>query len=242
MKNFKRNIYRLREDFNCDLAGTAVFETTTTTTTFAVTDVTEINIWFDSSGSMDSTLAPLNTMKDTLLKNCIGPIYGYNPAVSGSDALYNARVKVFSDSNERFISWLATQRNYGRSADTSVNQVLNLTFADESDVYGATTSFNNTTRTTTYNNDITLLRNNLTATPFIKGVAFQVNTGPNTYPGFRSLTQATFVDTGVYTPPYNISNLSQFTYELDVVAGSNAAYYLSKVVSGLNTLGFSVTC
>lgn len=222
---------------DCTLAGTAV-ETSTT-----ITNVTEINIWFDSSGSMDTTLTPLQTMQNTLLKNCIGPIYGYNPGIPGSDALYNTRVKVISIGNEQFVSWLATQRNYRRNVDTSVNQVLNLTFADESNTYEAVTgTFNNTVRTPQYNTDIALLRSNFTATPYIKGIAFQVNTGPNSYPAFRGLTQATFVDTGVYVPPYNISDLSNFTYELDIIAGSTASYYLSKVVSGLNTLGFTVSC
>lgn len=216
-----------------------------------ITTVTEINIWFDSSGSMNSTLAPLVAMQNTLLKNRIGPIYGYNPAVPGSDALYNTRVKVISSPNEQFISWLATQRNYNRTADTTVNQVLNLTFADESDVYGATSgTFNNMSRTSQYNIDIASLRVKLTATPYIKGVAFRVNTGPNIFPGFRGLTQATFVDSGVYVNPYNISDLAtKFFYDLDVVAGvpgivtpieTQASYYLTKVVSGLNTLGFVV--
>jgi len=111
---------------------TAAFETAASTP--VITTVTEINIWFDSSGSMDSSLVPLETMRDTLLKDCIGPIYGYDPLVPGSDALYNTRVKVNSIGNEQFVSWLGTPRNYGRTPDATVNQVLNLTFADESDV------------------------------------------------------------------------------------------------------------
>ena len=229
---------------NCTLAGTAV-ETSTT-----ITNVTEINIWFDNSGSMNTTLPPLQTMRDTLLKDCLGPIYGYDPLVPGSDALYNIRVKVFDFSDypsgvERFIALLSEEKNFSRSVDTSVNQVLNLTFADESNNYGygGTETFNNTTRTAQYDTDITLLRNQFASFPYIKGIAFQVNTGPDFYPGFRALTQATFVNTGVYAPPFNVSDLnSNFYYELDVTAGSTASYYLSKVVSGLNTLGFTVSC
>jgi hypothetical protein len=222
--------------------------TPTPTPTFqkpVITNVTEINIWFDSSGSMGTTLGPLQQMQNTLLKNCIGPIYGYNPSVPGSDALYNERVKVISNSNERFISWLSTPRNFSRTTDTTVNQVLNLTFADESNPYGYGQSnppFNNAVIASQYATDITTLRNNITGSTIIKGIAFRVSTNSNQFSGFRALTQATFVDTGVYTPRANLRDLPQFTYQLDVTAGTTPSYYLSKVVEGLNTLGFPITC
>lgn len=242
-------------DTDCILDG-YVEEITTTTTTSSttaapvITTVTEINIWFDNSGSMDTTLAPLNTMRDTLLKDCIGPIYGYDPLVPGSDALYNTRVKVFNFSDypsgyERFVALLSQGKNFLRTTDNTVNQVLNLTFADESDSYGygGSGAFNNTTRTAQYDTDITLLRNQAVAISYIKGIAFRVNTGPNAFPGFRGLTQATFVNTGVYVPPFNVSDYSdRFFCELDVIAASTPTYYLSKVVAGLNTLGFTLTC
>jgi hypothetical protein len=225
---------------------------TTTSTVPVISNTTEINIWFDNSGSMVSTEGPLNTMATTLLKDCIGPIYGYDPLVPGSDALYNQRVKVLNmndtggawNYNERFVQCLGVPRNFNRLADPSVNQVLNLTFADESDVYGypGSNAFNNTIIAPQYATDIATLRVNRSTDPGIKGVAFRVNTGPNSYPGFRGLTQATFVDTGIYTPNANISDLTGFAYELDVNAGSTAAYYLTQVTNGLTTLGFVVSC
>lgn len=211
-----------------------------------ITSKTEINIWFDNSGSMNTTLTPLQEMRDTLLQACLLPVY------NNDLALYNQRVKVlnFSDSAlgyERFIHLLATDKNFNRTADPTVDQVINLTFADESDTYGYgnSTPFNNATRTVTYDTDIANLRSVLSTTStLIKGCAFRVNTGPDSYPGFRGLTEATFVDTGVYVPPYNVSDYvgTNFTYQLDVTAGSTAAYYLSEVVSGLNSLGFVLTC
>lgn len=221
---------------------TITFQTIASTP--VITTVTEINIWFDSSGSMNSTLTPLQTMQSTLLKNCIGPLYGYDPLVPGSDAVYNERVKVNSISDERFVSWLGTGRNFGRTADPTVNQVLNLTFADESNIYGygGTEVFNPNIIAAQYATDVTTLRANLVTTPGIKGIAFRVNTGPNSYPGFRALTQATFVNTGIYTPNANISDLTGFTYQLDTTAGSTAAYYLTQVTDGLTTLGFAVSC
>jgi hypothetical protein len=238
---------------DCNLEGYVQAITTTTTTTGApvITTVTEINIWFDNSGSMNSTLTPLQTMQNTLLKDCIGPIYGYDPLVPGSDALYNERVKVLNmgnvpnwNYNERFVQCLATSKNFNRTTDATVNQVLNLTFADESDDYGygGQETFNPNVIAAQYATDIATLRSNFATSPFIKGIAFQVNTGPGAYPGFRALTQATFVDTGSYTPNANISDLTPFTYELDVVAGSTPEYYLTKVTSGLNTLGFTINC
>lgn len=213
----------------------------------AITNKTEINIWFDNSGSMNSTLAPLQTMQSTLLQACLLPTYN-NDVV-----LYNERVKVldmFSSSwnyFERFVKCLATEKNFNRATDASVNQVINLTFADESNAYGYGQSepFDNSTRTSQYDADILTLRTTLTSAGYtIKGSAFRVNTGPNQYPGFRGLTEATFVNTGVYSPPNNISDFLgiNFTYQLDTVAGSTPAYYLSQIALALNSLGINITC
>lgn len=215
-----------------------------------ISEKTEINIWFDNSGSMNGTLAPLNTMKTTLLQACLLPIY------NNDVTLYNERVKVLNmfDSNpggwnynERFIRCMAEGRNFQRTVDTSVDQVINLTFADESNPYGygGSAPFLNTSRTTQYDADIATLRANVASFPYnLKGCAFRVNTGPNAYPGFRGLTEATFVNSGAYAPPYNVSDFvgTNFTYELDTTASSTAAYYMAQVVSALNTLGIPLTC
>ena len=225
-----------------------------------ITNTTEINIWFDNSGSMSGTLPPLQTMQSTLLKNCIGPVYGYNPLVPGSDIVYNQRVRVLNmqdpsnpaggwNYNERFIKCLAIQRNFNRATDTTVDQVINLTFADESDAYGYgsfNVPFSNTTpRTATYNQDITDLRTQINAFAGLRGVAFRVATSDNIYPGFRGLTRATFVNDGIYTPPFNISDFTnRFGYNLDVIPGgepgSDANYYLQLVRTALNNLGFNI--
>jgi uncharacterized protein (TIGR02145 family) len=238
---------------------TSTSTTTSTTTTLppVITIVTEINIFMDDSGSMNSTVVKLEEMRDTLLKDCIGPIYGYVPGVLGSDALYNERVKVldFTDvpnGGERFLNVLAVDKNFLRPTDNSVNQVLNLTFSDESGNYGYGDSmsqiFDNTevrgnSIPPKFITDSAALRSKISTSPYIKGVAFQVNTGPNSYPGYRDLTQATFINTGVYVPPINISDLIEnFYFEINVIAGTTPIYYLNKIVSGLNTLGFIVSC
>jgi hypothetical protein len=196
-------------------------------------------------------------MRDTLLKDCIGPIYGYDPSVPGSDALYNTRVKVldFTDvpnGGERFLNVLAVDKNFLRPTDNSVNQVLNLTFSDESGNYGYGDSmpqvFDNTevrgnSIPRKFITDSAALRSKISTSPYIKGVAFQVNTGPNLYPGYRDLTQATFINTGVYVPPINISDLIEnFYFEINIIAGTTPIYYLNKIVSGLNSLGLILSC
>ena len=219
---------------------------TPTPTKDVITNKTEINIWFDDSGSMGSTLGPLEVMRDTILQNCL--LQFYNNDIN----LYNERVKVLKfiadgGLNERFVALLGTPRNLLRTSDTTVNRVINLTFADESNDYGygGNEPFNNQTRTVIYNLDISTTRNiQLTAPYNIQGCAFRVNTGPDTYPGFRGLTEATFVNTGVYTPPNNLSNYTnaKYVYRLDVTAASTPQYYLQQIVSALNSLGISLSC
>ncbi len=218
-----------------------------------ISSTTEINIWFDNSGSMGSTLAPLQQMQSTLLQACLLAIY--NNDVS----LYNQRVKVLNmfdpppsnlwNYNERFIRCLAEERNFQRPVDTTVDQVINLTFADESDVYGygqANPTWSNASRTGQYDTDIAYLRNVLATVPYtIKGTAFRVNTGPDTFSSFRNLTEATFINTGVYTPPNNISDYYSinFNCNLDTTAAASPLYYRNNIVAALTALGISVpTC
>lgn len=210
-------------------------------------DKTEINIWFDNSGSMNTTLPPLQEMRDTLLEACLLPIY------NNDIALYNERVRIlnmqntgFWSFNERFIKCLGTTRNFDRTVDTTVTQVINLTFQDESDLYGygqASIPFDNSTRTSGYDFDVAEVIANQTSEPYaIKGTAFRVSTGNNVYIGFRGLTEATFVNSGVYAPPYNLSNYTgiNYNYELDVLPGSTAVYYKDLVIASLQNLGILV--
>jgi hypothetical protein len=150
---------------------------------------------------------------------------------------------------ERFISCFSVPRNYNRTTDSSVNLVINLVFQDESSPYGVGSSSPIIPEppNVIYTGDVSTLRTNIiTYLPDydIKGVIYQVNTGPGSYPGFRNLVLATFVNTGTYTPPKNISDLlGQFVYQLDITEGSTPNYYLSLVQSGLNSLGVTIpTC
>lgn len=213
-----------------------------------IDDKTEINIWFDNSGSMNSTLAPLQDMKDNLLQACLLPIY------NNDLLLYNERVRVLNMTDpswnylERFVKCLATERNFDRAVDTTVTNVINLTFQDESNPYGygsAGTPFNSSVApTTSFVNDVDDVKSALLAAQSagyqIKGYAYRVNTGPNSYPGFRGLTEATFLNTGLYNSTNTLSiefGLNLFKYNLDVVAGSTSTYYKDLVVAGLQEIG-----
>ena len=64
---------------------------------------TEINIWFDNSGSMNTTITPLNTMRNDVLKDCI--ISAYND----DEILYNQRVNIYNfDSAESQFDGVST--------------------------------------------------------------------------------------------------------------------------------------
>lgn len=220
---------------------------------------TEINIWFDNSGSMNGTLPGLNDMRDNFLQACLLPVY------NNDLALYQERVKVINFNSvtvdgfngyERSVALLGSPRNLQRSVDTSVSTVVNLTFQDEASPYGVgnySIVFDpNTTQQTgdsagRYNSDIIYTRNNIATEPYtIKGCAFVVRStnGSQFFDGFRDLIEATFVDVGAFTPPSNLRDLvgTNFTYRLDTTASSTGQYYLDQVVAALNELGVLVNC
>jgi hypothetical protein len=218
---------------------------------------TEINIWFDNSGSMNATLPGLNEMRDNFLQACLVPVY------NNDLALYQERVKVINftsvvvdgvNGNERSIALLGSPRNLQRSVDTSVDQVVNLTFQDESSPYGTgnpssifdpntTQQFQDTQGR--YNSDIIYTRNNIATEPYtIKGCAFVVRSNNGAFQAFQDQIRATFIDEGAFTPPFNLRDLvgTNFTYRLDTTASSTGQYYLDQVVAALNELGVLVNC
>jgi hypothetical protein len=209
-----------------------------------ISNVTEINIWFDNSGSMNSTLAPLEDMRDNLLRDCLIQLY------NNDDTLYNLRVKVFKMGdegyNERGIFCLGAQRNFGRAADLSVNSVINLVFQDEAQTayHSALSTFSPTAnRTLTYDTDMNAFRttlNNLQNGGYYRGVVFRVNTGPNTYEGFKQFLIAVRDGLGNYSGPNGLSDKTEVKFITDVVDGSTAQYYTNQIITALNTLGYNL--
>ena len=210
----------------------------TPTPTIVVNTETEINIFFDSSGSMNTTLSPLNTMRTTLLQNCLLPFY--NNDVN----LYNQRVTITSISNERAINWLATQ-----PSDPTYD-VVNLAFADESNgAYEAAQPGVNgwINGSTLGNSDIALLRtnlNNATTPTSHRGILFQVDTlsnGSDFYTEYQAFVTAVFNGTGFYVGTAGLSDKTEVSVNLDTVAGSTPQYYLNQIIGAMNGLGYNIT-
>lgn len=234
----------------------------------AIDKNTEINIWFDDSGSMDSTLGPLNTMRTTILKNCLLPIY------DNDSALYDKKVRVirmgdpdreatvningtFSNNYEAFIACMSKKRNYDRVADTNVKLVLNLVFQDEAEsaatfqtgYYFGNTLATATTRTSKYDRDVKVAKDNLASAGsnnyVIKGYLFRVISGTTFhFAQMPPLVEKTFLGDGnLYQPPNNLQDEaanSIFLYDMDVTGGSTPAYYRDKIIKGLQELGVDV--
>ena len=219
---------------------------------------TEINIWFDNSGSMNSTLTPLQTMQSTILKNCLLPIY------NNDSALYDAKVRVLKMSEgggeyfEAFVTCISEKRNFKRNPDTNVKLVINLSFADEADpgnnilndgYHTSLVPISTTERSTRYDKHITNAKANLAQAAadgyVIKGYQFRVataNTG--VFGAFREINQKTFVDTGgIYSSQYTLADQAAnniFLYDLDITAGGTATYYKDKIIEALQALGVNV--
>lgn len=208
---------------------------------------TEINLWFDNSSTMITTKASLDITM-SLLESCLLPVY------NNDLSLFRERVKLSYarditfgnwDFAERFNMCLAQERNFQRYTDLDVDQVINLVFTDNSDVYGYgdSTPFDSSMRTTMYDDDIAYLRANVSSLGYdIKGTVFRINTGPGQYPGFRDLVKATFVNVGTYVPPNNMNDYysTNFNCNLDTVAAGTPAYYRDQIFAALKALGISM--
>lgn len=201
---------------------------------------TELNIWFDDSGSMNSTLDPLIQMRDTLLKESLLPYF------NNDSNLYDERVKVklfseydvgssdpFGSADERTMLMISAPNN---AAD--ITKVINLVFQDESTPYGAESTFDDSVQTTTYAYDVENTRNALESAPYsYNSVVFQVNTGPNTYAGFRQFLQAVQNGTGAYASSGGLSDFANIDYIYNVLPGSTPNFYANLIVRTLNDIG-----
>jgi len=213
-----------------------------------ISEKTEINIWFDSSGSMNQTLPALENMRDELLKDCLLPLY------NNDLLLYNERVKIISSWTERSIKQLGTVRNYNetilqnpawvnRSIDLTVDLVINLVYSDEGQgnadywKYDCLPDKCNpaqlfpvpTTQQAGYLNDVAYTRGTVEAAiidpnPYeIKGAMFRVATSDPALIRQRELVELLFNDNALYFPPTNLSDYltTNFQYRLDTLKGQS---------------------
>lgn len=203
-------------------------------TPITIENDTNVFIYFDSSGSMDSTLAPLQTMRDTLLKDALLPYY------NNDETLYNSKVQVINEPNERTLHML----NILGTTPTS-GKIISLVFQDEAEpVYTGSAGWTtNTERKFQYNTDLPALISRLDgyAADQYRGVVFQVNTGTHAiYDNFKALIKAVKYGTGQYAGVNGLSNRNEFNYKFDTVAGGTPEYYKDLVVTALQELGFVI--
>ena len=206
-----------------------------------IDELTEINIWVDSSGSMAASLQAIFNWYKTDFAPCL-----LTEVYNNDVTLFHTRVRFvyfngtrpnpFPPTNfltpypqsahipERFVKGLATDRNFQRPVDTTVVRVINMTFADESDVYGYgmanPTSFDASAQPNVqWLADVTAFRLLLNLDPVITGydikaINFVVHSPPpnmpypmyvnneliGNCPQYYTLCQALVINSGVYNP------------------------------------------
>ena len=196
---------------------------------------TNIYIYFDSSGSMNSTLFPLRTMRDQYLKDALLSFY------NNDENEYNSRVNIIEYPFERTMSML----NILGQTEPSEGNVVVLVFQDEAHTIYHPNAFAfdpNATRSSFYETDITALRNRLDTfastygSNYYRGVIFQVEG----FDGFKGLVQAVQNGTGSYTTPWGLSDRNEFNYVYDVIDGDTPIAYRDIVIQALQDLGFAI--
>lgn len=185
---------------------------------------TYINIFFDSSGSMDDTLPALEEARDNELKALLLPAYG-------TEANYNDKVRIVSSGEERVFKWM--YYNIGVSQGT----VINLIFSDEAipNYHGMGTDIAIRSK---YITDIGILR------PAIDSV------GPNSFRGtmfhilgditFKPFLQAVEASSGSYAGIYGLVDKTQISFEYDLPDNETSQYYTDRIQTALNNHGFTV--
>lgn len=195
---------------------------------------TEIYIYFDSSGSMNSTLSPLQVMRSTLLKDALLPLYG------NDEDEYDAKVRVIENGTERTFNMLNIE---GESPE---GNVIAIVFQDEAEtIYhsGQAIWDENYTRTPTFDSDMNVLRGRLAIFPnnYYRGIIFQVNTqGHPAFDNFKELIHAVGDGTGNYSGANGLSDRNEFAFVYDVNGGDTAQYYTDLLVQTLQNLGYAL--
>lgn len=196
---------------------------------------TQIRIYFDSSGSMNSSLAPLTTMKDGVLRNTLLPLYDNDLAA------YEDKVRIRNYSNERTFNVLNLEGDVAPEGN-----VIVLVFQDEADSIYQLGS-NITPRRPQYNTDLAAFKSRLgnnfgTGNPnYYRGIVFQVDGNAT----FKTLMQA--VETG-NQPEYasTTNNLisevadGKVQFQYDTQDGDTAQNYFNIIKAALESFGYEI--
>lgn len=182
--------------------------------TTIIDEDTEIKIWFDGSGSMPDTNNDLVEMRDTVLKDTLLPFY------NNDETLYNEKVTTNQFSNEATFDRLAVEPT------VLDDGIINIIFQDEAHTiyHSSTTSFDDSTRTSSYDSDITTLRDKLQntfPTNQYQGIVFQIEGNV----GFKEFLQAVENGTNAYDVPYGLSDRDEVTFRYDIARAAGAQHY-----------------
>lgn len=204
-----------------------------------ITADTWIYIYFDSSGSMGSTLQPLLDMREGNLRQTLLPVYDNDPG------LYDARVQVVSNATERTFYLL----NFLGAPAPSGNIIV-MVFQDE-----ASTVYHSDDPSTwtgypggQYQTDLTALlaRMDALAPGSYSGMVFQVATPgtQNNVHVFKPFLQAVKLGQGNFAGSNGLAGVSQIRIQYDVLPGvaysSDPAYYLNLILDNLRMLGYRI--
>jgi hypothetical protein len=233
--------------------------TPTQTVPILVDRTTAITIFFDYSGSMDSTLAPLESMVAGNLKDALWPAFDDPnfPDETAARELYDERVAIIPDEtpdvgNERFLIWMANHVDYINAGhDPEVEKHIVLVFQDEAEAGGAgwaeyhdnRNNFDiNQVHTGYYKQDLDALRVRLDAAGPIeyRGVIFQVQP----YNGFKEFLQTIETGVGNYSGNDGLSGHPEIGFTYDVIDGesygTNPTYYPNLIITALNDIGYNL--
>tara|TARA_R110000850_G_scaffold72024_11_gene158710 strand:+ start:5622 stop:10490 length:4869 start_codon:yes stop_codon:yes gene_type:complete len=198
----------------------------------AITEDTYIYIYFDSSGSMLNTEAPLGEMRDTLLRDALLPFYNYD------EDLYNSRVIFISDPTELTLNFLNID------GEEPEGNVVALVFQDEAEPIadGRYHDIPYTgVRTPSWDTGLAEFRSRLDSfdVGYYKGVLFAVI--PNSGSDFKEMMQEVENGTGNYSGVNGLSDKPEVLFKYDITDGGTATYYLGLVTDALTELGFDLT-
>lgn len=191
---------------------------------------TEINLFYDESGSMNLSIPPIIQMRDTILKNKLISFYGSEP-------IYQARSKASGFTSER------TWGTFFARSDPTMVSVINVIFQDEaSPAYNAPGTWASA-RTSFHNADISSLRNFYSISSAQGYETFFAVIVVDGEPSYGSYVSAVANGTGLYSGVNGLSDFytnKKFNFLLGIDDGNTAQYYYNALRSVLLPMGITL--
>jgi len=189
---------------------------------------TKINVFFDDSGSMNSTLSPLQIMASNNLKEIILPYYNNDSAAYDE----NVNVITFSSVPGSILDNLNPNENsivlggsYMRESPSDRN-VINIMFQDEAN--GGPTSIGSDNELSEYQSSVHFLTGGLKLNEKNRAFFFQVERNDAEGADYRTLL------IGLSGSLENTPFANQTTFTLDVVEGDSPSTYANIIRDALS--------